>query len=227
MSSQPAFDLVALDMAGTTLDEGGMVYDVLQASVADAIGQPVPSELVTAWKGTSKEEAAVGMLTGLGHDASPQTVSTLMADFTERITLAYRETPPKPIPGVEEMFATLRSRGVKIALQTGYSARIADAILSGVGWSVGETIDALVTSDAVAASRPAPYLIFHCMEATGVTDVRRVLAAGDTPNDLGAGTNAGCGYVVGVATGSFTHEQLAVHPHTHLLDSTASLAELL
>lgn len=227
MNSAVNLDLVALDMAGTTLDEGGMVYDVLQGTVADAIGRPVPAELVTKWKGTSKEEAAAGMLTGLGEDASPEAVTKLMAEFTERITHAYRETPPTAIPGVEDMFANLRSHGVKVALQTGYSAQIAGAILAGVGWTVGETIDALVTSDEVAASRPAPYLIFHCMEATGVTDVRRVLAAGDTPNDLGAGTNAGCGYVVGVATGSFTHEQLAVHPHTHLLDSTALIPTLL
>ena len=78
-----------------------------------------------------------------------------------------------------------------------------------------------------STSRPAPYLVFHCMEATGVQDVRRVLVAGDTPNDLGAGTNAGAGFVVGVATGSFTHDRLATEPHTHLLPSTADLPTLL
>jgi phosphoglycolate phosphatase-like HAD superfamily hydrolase len=65
------------------------------------------------------------------------------------------------------------------------------------------------------------------MEATGVTDVRRVLTAGDTPNDLGAGMNAGAGFVVGVTTGSFTREQLLVEPHTHVLDSVAELPGLL
>ena len=99
--------------------------------------------------------------------------------------------------------------------------------MKGLGWTVGGTVDALVTSDTVAASRPAPYLVFHAMEATGVMDVRRVLTAGDTPNDLGAGMNAGAGFVVGVTTGSFTRSQLEAEPHTHILDSVAALPTLL
>ena len=117
--------------------------------------------------------------------------------------------------------------GVKVALQTGYAAPVANSIMTGLGWTVGETVDALVTSDTVAASRPAPYLIFHAMEATGVVDVRRVLTAGDTPNDLAAGMNAGAGFVVGVTTGSFTRPQLEAEPHTHILDSVAAIPALL
>jgi phosphonatase-like hydrolase len=225
------FDLAALDMAGTTVDEGGLVYEVLESTVSDAAGVPVPHELLLHWKGTSKWEAIQGLLRGLGQDPTTTQVDKIFDGFGERLVTAYRETPPQPFPGVPEMFAALRSRGVKVALQTGYSTEIAAAILEGLGWSVGpgedSTVDALVTSDLVAASRPAPYLLFHCMEATGVRDVRRVLVAGDTPNDLAAGTNAGAGLVVGVATGSFTHDRLAAWPHTHLLPSTAELATLL
>lgn len=226
-----AFQLAALDMAGTTVDEGGLVYDVLEATVADAAGELVPHDLLLQWKGTSKWEAIQGLLRGLGQDPTTAQVDKIFDGFGERLVTAYRETPPQPFPGVPEMFATLRSRGVKVALQTGYSTEIAAAILDGLGWTVGpgpdSTVDALITSDLVAASRPAPYLVFHCMEATGMWDVRRVLVAGDTPNDLGAGTNAGAGLVVGVATGSFTHDRLAAEPHTHLLASTADLPSLL
>lgn len=226
-----AYDLAALDMAGTTVDEGGLVYRVLDATVADATGAPVPTELLTRWKGTSKRGAIQGLLTELGADASDQAVDKAFADFTERLVTTYRETPPAPIPGVPEAFAALRAAGVKVALQTGYSAEITDSILAGLGWTVGPgpsaTVDAVVTSDLVPASRPAPYLVFRCMEATEVTNVRRVLVAGDTPNDLEAGTNAGAGLVVGVATGSFTHDQLAASPHTHLLASAAELPVLL
>lgn len=229
--SNAAFDLAALDMAGTTVDEGGLVYGVLEATVADAVGAPVPHDLLVEWKGTSKWEAIQGLLRALGAEASEAAVDKSFAVFGERLITAYRETPPQPFPGVLEMFATLRSAGVKVALQTGYSTEIAESILAGLGWTVGAgpdaTVDAVVTSDLVAASRPAPYLVFHCMEATGVTDVRRVLTAGDTPHDLGAGANAGAGYVVGVGTGSFTLDQLAAEPHTHLLASTAELPTLL
>ncbi|MGW0605341.1 phosphonatase-like hydrolase [Streptomyces sp. NPDC002640] len=228
--ARPPFALAALDMAGTTVDEQGLVYRVLGSTVGDAVGGHVPAELLARWKGTSKREAIRGMLEGLGADASPASVDRAFAGFQERLVAAYRATPPRPLPGVTAMFEELRSQGVKVALQTGYSAEIAASILDGLGWRAGDgpsrTVDAVVTSDRVPASRPAPYLVFRCMEATGVTDVRRTLVAGDTPNDLGAGTNAGAGFVVGVATGSFTLEQLSAVPHTHLLDSVAELTTL-
>jgi phosphonatase-like hydrolase len=216
--------LASLDMAGTTLDEGGLVYRVLDATVADAAGTPVPPELLARWKGTSKREAIAGLLDGLGVSRD---VGTVFADFTRRLVAAYAETPPVPLPGVPEAIAALRDGGVRVALQTGYSAEIAESILAGVGWRVGEHVDALVTSDLVPHSRPAPYLVFRTMEATGVTDVASVCVAGDTPNDLGAGTNAGAGWVVGVLTGSFDRAALAAEPHTHVLGSVAELPGLL
>lgn len=226
-----AYSLAALDMAGTTVDEGGLVYRAVEESVAEAVRRPVPPALLAQWKGTSKAEAIAGILRGLGEDASLARVERIHDTFAERLTTMYRATPPAPIPGVEELFDKLRSAGVKVALQTGYTAQIAGAILEGLEWTVGEgadaTVDALVTSDLVPASRPAPYLVFRCMEATGVQDVRQVLVAGDTPNDLAAGTNAGARFVVGVTTGSFTRAQLEGEPHTHVLDSIAEAITLL
>jgi phosphonatase-like hydrolase len=222
-----AYLLAALDMAGTTVDEGGLVYAAVEGAVAEAVGGPVPAELLQQWKGTSKEEAIAGLLHALGADDSQARVRSVYDAFAGRLEESYQTTPPGPVPGAPEMFETLRRAGVKVALQTGYAAPVAGSIMSGLGWTVGGTVDALVTSDTVAASRPAPYLIFHAMEATGVTDVRRVLTAGDTPNDLGAGMNAGAGFVVGVTTGSFTRAQLEAEPHTHILDSVAALPALL
>lgn len=222
-----AYLLAALDMAGTTVDEGGLVYAAVDAAVTEAVGGPVPAELMSRWKGTSKEEAIAGLLRAMGSDDSRAHVQTVYKVFAAKLEEAYGATPPAPVPGVPEMFQTLRRAGVKVALQTGYTAPVANSIMTGLGWAVGETVDALVTSDAVAASRPAPYLIFHAMEATGVSAVRRVLTAGDTPNDLGAGMNAGAGFVVGVTTGSFTRSQLEAEPHTHILDSVAAVPSLL
>ena len=222
-----AYLLAALDMAGTTVDEGGLVYSAVEAAVAEAVGGPIPAELMVQWKGTSKEEAIAGLLRGMGSDDSHARVLKVYEIFAGKLEEAYGRTPPTPIPGVVEMFETLRRAGVKVALQTGYAAPVANSIMTGLGWAVGDTVDALVTSDTVAASRPAPYLVFHAMEATGVMDVRRVLTAGDTPNDLGAGMNAGAGFVVGVTTGSFTRSQLEAEPHTHILDSVAALPTLL
>ena len=222
-----AYLLAALDMAGTTVDEGGLVYAALEAAVAEAVGGPVPDELMLQRKGTSKEEAIAGLLNAMSSDDSRMRVLAVYEVFAGKLAEAYCTTPPAPVAGAAEMFETLRRAGVKVALQTGYAKPVANSIMTGLGWTVGDMVDALVTSDTVVASRPAPYLIFHAMEATGVWDVRRVLTAGDTPNDLAVGMNAGAGFVVGVTTGSFTRSQLEAEPHTHILESVAAVAALL
>ena len=221
-------ELVALDIAGTTVDEAGLVYRVLEETVADAVGSAVPPDLLLQWKGTSKREAVAGLLGALEGDTSEVAVDKVHADFSTRLITAYRETPPTPFPGVVEALETLHRRDMRVALQTGYSADIAESMMAGLGWRVGgPLIDALVTSDLVPASRPAPYLLFRCMEATGVTSTQRVLAAGDTPNDLAAGVNAGVRFVVGVLTGSFDAATLGRERHTHLLPSVTQLPEIL
>jgi phosphoglycolate phosphatase-like HAD superfamily hydrolase len=63
------------------------------------------------------------------------------------------------------------------------------------------------------------------MERTGVTDVRAVLAAGDTIVDLQAAHNAGV-LRVGVVTGQLTREQLSAVPHDYILGSVAELPGL-
>ena len=214
-------------MAGTTVEEHGAVYAALRVAVETHTGLEIPADVMSRWSGTSKYEATIGLLTELTGSAAPDAVEKVYADFRERLTAAYTATPPTPLPGVTDAIATLRASGVKVVLQTGYSRDIAESILTAMGWSVGETVDGLVTSDQVAASRPAPFLIFHAMELAGVTDVRRVLVAGDTANDLGAGTSAGAGFVVGVLTGASSAEQLGRHRHTHLLASAAELPTLL
>ena len=85
----------------------------------------------------------------------------------------------------------------------------------------------MVCGDEVREGRPAPYMLFHCMEASGVVNVRRVANVGDTVLDLQTGHNAGVALNIGVLSGAHKRDQLQQHPHTHLIDSVAELPELL
>jgi phosphoglycolate phosphatase-like HAD superfamily hydrolase len=64
------------------------------------------------------------------------------------------------------------------------------------------------------------------MELSGVRDVRRVVAAGDTIVDLDAARNAGA-IAVGVLTGALGRAQLESHPHDYIIDSVSDLPALL
>ena len=218
------FELVSLDMAGTTIDEGNTVYETLRTCVQNATDQEVSDQLLKSWTGTSKLAAIQGMLTALENTAD---ATEVYADFSQRLIDAYRSNPPRPFEGVSELFQRLREQGVKVALQTGYSREVAEILIDAADWRIGEDIDALVSSDEVRASRPAPYMIFQTMERAGVDDVRNVLVAGDTPNDLRAGIKAGAQFVVGVLSGAHDHGSLGSIKHTHLLDDVTCIGSLL
>jgi phosphonatase-like hydrolase len=226
MSSHP-IDLVVLDIAGTTIDEGQQVYRVL-GETARAYGASPSESDIARWHGSAKHEALQALLTA--DDGTPPDIEVLaevVADFRNRLITAYTERPPQPLPGVPEALAALRAAGIRVALNTGFDRDIVDSLLSALGWEGDSVVDTVVCGSDVAAGRPAPYMIFQAMERLGVTDVARVLVAGDTPRDLESGSNAGAGYVVGVLTGASAADELGGYPRTHLLPSVADLPALL
>lgn len=227
MTTTTPIDLVVLDIAGTTIDEGETVYRVLLESVRDA-GSRADQRDVQRWMGADKREAIRALLrVGSATEPDPVASEAAFADFRTRLSAAYRAVPPQPFAGVPQALATLRRHGVAVALTTGFDRSIAEPLLAAAGWTVGDPIDALVCADEVAAGRPRPYLIQRAMERTGAQNVSRVLAAGDTVLDLEAGTNAGAGYVIGVLTGAGKLADLGRVRHTHLLPGVADLPDLL
>lgn len=220
-------ELVVLDMAGTTIDDGQAVYRVLEETVVAHGGAPSEAD-IARWHGAAKHEALRALLTPA--DGAPPTYEALAAivdDFRSRLAAAYADRPPVPLPGIPEALDTLRRNGIRVALSTGFDRDIVGSLLAALGWEGDAMADAIVCGSDVRAGRPAPYMIFHAMEQLGIHDVGRVLVAGDTPRDLQAGTNAGAGLVVGVLSGAGTKEDLSAHAHTHLLPSVADLPSLL
>jgi phosphoglycolate phosphatase len=214
--------LVVFDMAGTTIDDHGLVYDALADSVRETGATLADADLQT-WMGTDKL-TAIGALMTLG-GADPAGAPAAFERFRVILADSYSSTPPVALPGVEEALRTLKSRGVLVSLTTGFSDDVAYPLLDAIGWKVGELLDTVVTTSDVTAGRPAPYLIHHAMEKTGMADVATVLAAGDTVVDLLAAKNAGV-VGVGVLTGQLTRDEFARHPHHHILDSVVDVLDL-
>ncbi len=155
-------------------------------------------------------------------------VDAIHADFVTRMLDFYRHDPSiREVPGAGATFAALKQRNIKVALDTGFSREITAAILDRLGWLRDGLIDARISSDEVPRGRPHPDMIRALMERLGVTDPTAVAKVGDAPADLEEGTNAGCRHVVGVTWGSHTREQLATHPHTHLIESLDELLPIL
>jgi phosphonatase-like hydrolase len=219
-----SIELVIFDMAGTTVRDDDAVNVCLRQALAAKIA--VTREEANSVMGLPKP-IAIGLLLEAkltGQPAPPELVNTLYEDFFKRMLHHYRTAPGiEPMPYALDAFCQLKEAGVRLALDTGFSRPIADAVLERLGWNEGGLLDATVTSDEVKHGRPHPDMALKAMELTAVRNPKLVAKVGDTPSDLQEGTAAGCGLVIGVTNGTHTREQLAGHAHTHLL---ASLHEL-
>lgn len=216
--------LAVFDIAGTTVHDD----DAVNASFADALraaGLERSRDEINAVMGLAKPRAIDLLLESMPADAPAEAragrktrIDAIHRDFADRMIAHYNKSPAvREIDGASDVFKTLKSAGVRIALDTGFDRRIANAVLRRMRWIALGLVDVTVTSDEVIDGRPAPDMIFRAMTLAGVGSAEDVAKVGDTPSDLHEGTNAGCGAVVGFTAGTHSRDQLAAVPHTHLI----------
>lgn len=217
--------LLVLDLGGTTIQARGDVPEALRHAFANH-GISVTSAEISAWRGASKRQVVqhfVQQRTAQPNVDLEKLAKAIYKDFNAQVKKAY--STAQPIADAEETFVKLHKGGFLLATTTGFDREITTSIFDRLKWH--QYFIATVTSDDVVQGRPAPFLIFHAMELARVNSVSEVVAVGDTPLDLQAGSNAGVRGVVGVSSGAFTSEQLGQERHTHILSSVAELPTLL
>lgn len=212
-------ELFIFDIAGTTVRDDGFVHRAFMATASE-IGITPTDAWVRSRMGVHKLQVLEELLRMNERDTSAAPV--LARRFEEHIAAELSRRPAEPLPGALECLSALRSAGVRVAFNTGFSAPTTRLVLGSVGW--GEL--PWVSSDMVARGRPAPDMINEAMRRAGVTDPLRVGVAGDTPSDLQAGTAAGCALVIGVGHGTHSLDDLSRHPHTHLLPDLSDVEGL-
>jgi phosphonoacetaldehyde hydrolase len=220
MAEGADIQLVVFDLAGTIIDFG-------------CFGPVTPFVRVFAQQGVqaSPEEARVPMgLHKRDHILAMARSPRIAAQWQERkgrdfndddLDRMYREFIPlqlseirqnsRLIAGFAQCAEELRRRGIKIATTTGYF-REAAALVHEELQRQGFVADHNACADDVPAGRPAPWMIFHCMQALGVYPPRAVVNVGDTTPDILSGINAGCISVGVVESSSLvgrTTEELA------------------
>jgi phosphonatase-like hydrolase len=221
-------ELVVFDMAGTTVKDENFVGLAFQEAMKTH-GYNVPIEQVNPIMGYEKPVAIRMMLEQLETKEggfTQETVDSIHSEFVRCMIEFYQTTDEiGALPEVEQTFEVLRESGVKIALDTGFSRNIADVIIQRLGWE--SKIDMLVASDEVPKGRPYPDMINKIMQELGINSSKKVAKVGDTEVDINEGINAGCQYVIGVTTGSFTRDELAVYHPTHIIDNISEVLDII
>lgn len=213
-------DLFVLDIAGTTVQDYGLVVGGFEAA-AERIGLRPEGEFFRVRMGRDKREIFRELLALAGRPEG--SIDPLLAAFERAIEDQLDAHPPRPLAGVVHAMRCMQEDGTRIGFTTGFSRSSAESILRRLDWP----LDYLVGSDEVEHGRPAPDLILECMRRAGVSDAARVGACGDTPYDLQAAAAAGCGVIVGVGHGTHTLDELSRHPHTHLIPDFHNLREVI
>jgi phosphonoacetaldehyde hydrolase len=105
------------------------------------------------------------------------------------------------IPGVPEVIAACRRRGIAIGSTTGYTRALMD-VVAPLARAGGFEPDVIVCADDVPRGRPAPWMIFRAAERLDVFPMASVVVVDDTEVGIEAGLNAGAYTVAVTRTGN-------------------------
>ena len=214
--------LAVLDMAGTTVSDGGVVersfVEALTGLGFDPAGDQMREHLdyVRRTMGQSKITVFRSVFGGdedMAQDANRR--------FESAFDRAVSRGEIEPLPGAELTLDALRAGGVRICLTTGFSSGTREQLIDVLGWR--DVIDLSLSPGDGVRGRPYPDMILTALMRLEVDSVHELAVAGDTTSDLVAGTAAGASVVAGVLTGAHDRRQLESAPHTHVLGSIAEL----
>lgn len=217
--------LLVLDMAGTTIDEDNVVYKTLTKAVNDYGYEVTLNKVLEICAGMEKAEAIKNLLENIG--GNTEDTEAIFENFSDDLALAYNDFNVKPIAGVEEFLLKVKSKDKKVVLNTGYTQKIAQQLLTKLNWKIDVHYDALITADDVSESRPSPEMIILAMKKFGITDPTEVLKAGDSAIDIQEGKNAGCGMTIAVLSGAQTRAQLELALPDHILNNLSEAEHIL
>ena len=218
------YALAVLDMAGTTVRDDGVVDEAFTTALVSVGVLPDTPRFAAAevyvrdTMGQSKADVFAVLL-------DPDEAKRATDEFARAYERIVAEGRVQPMAGARDVFATLRARGVKVCLTTGFAPSTRDALLASLDW--GGEIDLALSPADCGRGRPAPDMIIGAMDRLGVADAGAVAVVGDTTSDLEAGTNAGARAVIGVLSGAHDRATLEAAPHTDLINDVTELMGVL
>ncbi|MER7340433.1 phosphonatase-like hydrolase [Streptomyces sp. NPDC000075] len=219
--------LIVLDMAGTTVADGGLVERAFE-SAADRLGVEPGTADHAAKLQYVRDTMGESKISVFRHLFGTEERARLANTAFEQ---AYAELVDgglvTEVPGARATIERLRADGHTVALTTGFARVTQDAILDALGWRDLADLT-LCPADAGGRGRPYPDMVLAAFLRTGaVDDVRETVVAGDTAYDALSGRRAGAGVVAGVLTGAHERDAFTRHGATHVLGSVAELPALL
>ena len=210
--------MVVFDMAGTTVDEGNVVYRTLHKAIEKVAPTISFEDVLKSGAGKEKLQAIRDTLLDKAIVLGEEEIQSIFSYFQSSLKEAYRLLEVIPTPNTEKLVEELRAMEVIVVLNTGYDRATAQSLLEKLKWKQGIHFDALVTASDVSKNRPKPDMIFYAMDQFSIQDAFTVIKVGDSTVDIEEGKNAGCLFTIGVTTGAHSRAELLTANPDFILD---------
>ena len=214
--------LVVFDMAGTTVQDSGLVQQsFLSADEHAGLSKtPADREEMLRYVADTMGQSKIVVFRHLSGGDEEQ-AQAANKEFERCYGQLVTDGNCSPIPGAEELITSLRSRGIKTALTTGFAKDTQSAIIDALGWH--DLADVVLCPGPGVRGRPYPDMPLTALMRTETPSVQSMIVVGDTAVDVETGLRAGARASIGVLTGAHNAEQLSAAGATHVLDSVADL----
>ena len=205
--------MVVFDMAGTIIQENGIVYSALHETLQDyKLG--VNLNEINKWHGANKYEVLDHYIKNneiynMNHERKKKEIQQeLYNHFNKKLKDYYFLDNKIELinTNLPDIFEGIRKKDIKVTLNTGYNKEIQKTIIDKL--NLDEIIDDYISSEDVLKGRPYPYMIYALMEKNSIPTPKHVLKFGDTKNDILEGINARCEGSIGVLSGADTYNCL-------------------
>jgi HAD superfamily hydrolase (TIGR01509 family) len=217
-------ECVMFDLDGTLIDSSEAYFKIIEIAFARLDLPPVSRRVILKamedgqinWKVVLPAEMHACMD---GVVAKTRAVIDLIypSIFREDVCL---------VPGADEILRRIASRGLKMGLVTTTGRRhLAEKLRPLRDAGIDQLLELVITTDDVAARKPAPDPLIECAKRLGVA-VGNSVYVGDTRVDMMAGKAAGM-KTVGVLTGFDDYETLKQERPDAILASVSDLLSVL
>ena len=209
--------MLICDMAGTTIQEKGIVYNSLYRTIR-LIHPNLQKNDIKPFGGAKKREVIKYFVNKKKMDSPEVVINNLDSEFNYFLKKEYQENPSVQLihPNLPSFFNSLRDQDIKICLNTGYNKEIQQLLID--KFNMTDFIDDYISSEEVDFGRPYPYMIHALMKRNNIFTINHVVKIGDTEMDIKEGKNASC-RTVGVLSGAHTKEQLEQQRPNFIVDN--------
>jgi phosphoglycolate phosphatase len=179
---------VIFDIDGTLLDTFPAFTSVFNKGISEFDLQPVSQQfLVQSLRKGANLEDVLRKIFPLPTDES--LIERCKGEILQHF-LKIEASEVKPFPGINELFAHLKERGIKIGIATGRMSIPEKEWDRFKGFGLEGFVDSIVTSREVMSRKPAPDAVLECAKRMKVP-IEKCLVVGDTEDDIIAARKAG------------------------------------